>query len=262
MGALSLMIAIVLPATIQTASIGIPDTMFLMVLALIVFGPRRLPEIGRQIGKLMYEFRKVSNDFKFQMEEELRASEEADRQQKLESARQLEASKALTLEAPAHLEASAAPAEPAYSAPMAEITAGAVPENRLAEPAPLSTYDGTTTSTQAAQDVSPLVEPPLAATQSEPAVAGEVRGEPRRFPPQIQPPSSGEPVSAARPFRARSEDIAIPDAETVTESGSNPEQASAISPTAAAVLDEGRIGTEIQPGVAAEVETEREARHA
>ena len=49
-----------------------PDTLILMVLALVVFGPRRLPKIGRQIGKLMYEFRKASNDFKFQMEEELR----------------------------------------------------------------------------------------------------------------------------------------------------------------------------------------------
>jgi sec-independent protein translocase protein TatB len=72
-------------ARIQTASIGIPDTLFLMLLALVVFGPRRLPEIGRQIGKLMYEFRKVSNDFKFQMEEELRASEEADRMRKIQA---------------------------------------------------------------------------------------------------------------------------------------------------------------------------------
>ena len=72
--------------TIQMASFGIQDSLFLMLLALVVFGPRRLPEIGRQIGKLMYEFRKVSNDFKFQMEEELRASEEADRQRKLQEA--------------------------------------------------------------------------------------------------------------------------------------------------------------------------------
>jgi len=55
-----------------------------MVMALVVFGPRRLPEIGRQIGKLMYEFRKASNDFKFQMEEELRSAEEADARKKEE----------------------------------------------------------------------------------------------------------------------------------------------------------------------------------
>ena len=64
------------------------DTLILMALALVVFGPRRLPKIGRQLGKLMYEFRKASNDFKFQMEEELRASEEADRRKKEEEARQ------------------------------------------------------------------------------------------------------------------------------------------------------------------------------
>lgn len=63
------------------------DSLILMVLALVVFGPRRLPQIGRQIGKLMYEFRKASNDFKFQMEEELRLSEEADRRKKEEAQR-------------------------------------------------------------------------------------------------------------------------------------------------------------------------------
>jgi len=57
---------------IQIANLGMADSLILMVMALVVFGPRRLPQIGRQIGKLMYEFRKASNDFKFQMEEELR----------------------------------------------------------------------------------------------------------------------------------------------------------------------------------------------
>lgn len=77
-----------LPQTVLRASFSIPDTLFLMVLALVVFGPRKLPEIGRQIGKLMYEFRKASNDFKLQIDEELRAAEEADRQKKLEQERQ------------------------------------------------------------------------------------------------------------------------------------------------------------------------------
>ena len=76
------------PAPILVANIGMADTFILMVLALVVFGPRRLPQIGRQIGKLMFEFRKASNDFKFQMEEELRAAEEADRRQKEEAERQ------------------------------------------------------------------------------------------------------------------------------------------------------------------------------
>src|SRR5580658_1412626 len=69
---------------IQMANLGMADSLILMVMALVVFGPRRLPQIGRQIGKLMYEFRKASNDFKFQMEEELRVSEDADRRKKEE----------------------------------------------------------------------------------------------------------------------------------------------------------------------------------
>jgi len=59
------------------------DTIFIFCLALIIFGPKKLPEIGRQIGKLMVEFRRASNDFKMQIEEELRASEDADRQKEI-----------------------------------------------------------------------------------------------------------------------------------------------------------------------------------
>lgn len=69
---------------ILLGNLGVTDSLILMVMALVVFGPRRLPQIARQIGKLMYEFRKASNDFKFQMEEELRNAEEADRRKKEE----------------------------------------------------------------------------------------------------------------------------------------------------------------------------------
>src|SRR5487761_2175456 len=72
------------PPPIEFASLGMADSLILMVLALVVFGPRRLPQIGRQIGKLMYEFRKASNDFKFQMEEELLNADDADRRKKEE----------------------------------------------------------------------------------------------------------------------------------------------------------------------------------
>jgi sec-independent protein translocase protein TatB len=84
------------PPTIEFASLGMADSLILMVLALVVFGPRRLPQIGRQIGKLMYEFRKASTDFKFQMEEELRSAEDSDRRKKEE-----ERLGALALAAPA-----------------------------------------------------------------------------------------------------------------------------------------------------------------
>src|SRR5271156_3151905 len=63
------------------------DTIFIFCLALIIFGPKKLPEIGRQIGKLMVEFRRASNEFKMQIEEELRASEEAERQKEINAAK-------------------------------------------------------------------------------------------------------------------------------------------------------------------------------
>jgi sec-independent protein translocase protein TatB len=62
------------------------DSIFIFVLALVLFGPKRLPEIGRQIGKLLVEFRRASNDFKMQIEDELRTMEQQERQKKLEAA--------------------------------------------------------------------------------------------------------------------------------------------------------------------------------
>ena len=53
-------------------NLGLPEMIFIFLLALIIFGPRKLPEIGRQIGKAMGEFRRASNDFKSQIEGEIR----------------------------------------------------------------------------------------------------------------------------------------------------------------------------------------------
>src|SRR5271169_1160674 len=104
------------PPPIQLASLGMADSLILMVLALVVFGPRRLPQIGRQIGKLMYEFRKASNDFKFQMEEELRNAEEADRRKKEEEERQRALAAAPS--APQIEATTSAPTEPSSAAPL------------------------------------------------------------------------------------------------------------------------------------------------
>ncbi len=62
---------------------SLPDTIFIFGLALVIFGPKKLPEIGRQLGKLMFEFRRASNEFKMQIDEELRAAELADQQKQL-----------------------------------------------------------------------------------------------------------------------------------------------------------------------------------
>ena len=53
-------------------NLGLPEMIFIFLLALIIFGPRKLPEIGRQIGKAMGEFKKASNEFKSQIEGEIR----------------------------------------------------------------------------------------------------------------------------------------------------------------------------------------------
>jgi sec-independent protein translocase protein TatB len=47
------------------------ETIFLFFLALIIFGPKKLPEIARQIGKYMNEFKRASNEFKSQIEQEI-----------------------------------------------------------------------------------------------------------------------------------------------------------------------------------------------
>ena len=59
------------------------DSAFIFILALILFGPKKLPELARQLGKLMGEFRRASNEFRMQMEEELRLSEQAEQQKKI-----------------------------------------------------------------------------------------------------------------------------------------------------------------------------------
>ncbi|MGC9197564.1 MAG: twin-arginine translocase TatA/TatE family subunit [Acidobacteriaceae bacterium] len=60
-----------------------PDSIFLFVLALLLFGPKRLPVLARELGKWVGEFRRASNEFKMQMEEELRLSEQAERNRQI-----------------------------------------------------------------------------------------------------------------------------------------------------------------------------------
>ncbi len=47
------------------------ETIFLFILALVIFGPKKLPEIARQIGKYMNEFKRASNEFRAQIEQEI-----------------------------------------------------------------------------------------------------------------------------------------------------------------------------------------------
>jgi sec-independent protein translocase protein TatB len=159
---------------IQMANLGMADSLILMVMALVVFGPRRLPQIGRQIGKLMYEFRKASNDFKFQMEEELRTSEDAERRQKEE-----ERQRAL-VQPPAAVE----------SLPVVTVTA--------TETGPSQTIEAIVPP---ASSELPSPDDGVYPQMSDPgelaAPSTEIPGEEPHL--RIMPPSIGEQVPAARP---------------------------------------------------------------
>lgn len=56
-------------------SLGIPELMLIFVVALIVFGPKKLPEIGRTLGKALGEFKKATDDLKNTIEREVRVEE-------------------------------------------------------------------------------------------------------------------------------------------------------------------------------------------
>jgi len=57
-------------------SIGMPELIIIFVIALIIFGPRKLPELGRSLGKSIAEFKRASNELKNTLEEEIRLEEQ------------------------------------------------------------------------------------------------------------------------------------------------------------------------------------------
>ncbi len=56
-------------------SIGMPELIIIFVIALIIFGPRKLPELGRSLGKSLNEFKRASNELKNTLDEEIRVEE-------------------------------------------------------------------------------------------------------------------------------------------------------------------------------------------
>jgi sec-independent protein translocase protein TatB len=206
----------VAPPPIELATIGWADSLILMVLALVVFGPRRLPQIARQAGKLMYEFRKASNDFKFQMEEELRAAEEADRRKAEE-----ERLRALAL---------AAPAQPAPGSQVSEAGTGA---SASVGPTPTGGSVLSLPATAESASSEEAAYPPVTAPAGEPPV-GETH-------PRIQPPSTGELVPAAQPWSLEEELAKVSDAadDNGTVPAAQPETIAATEDQAPAAAEAG-----------------------
>lgn len=155
---------------------GFGDSAFIILLALLLFGPKKLPVLARQLGKLMADFRRASNEFRTQMEEELRISEQAERQKQI-AALEASAPPVPPVDITAPTEPHTPPEPPAFAAPDSATEAAAFTENNIAPPA---------------------VEPP--GPESAPA-------EPAPVPPSIaaagditmMPPATGLPVPKASP---------------------------------------------------------------
>lgn len=99
-------------------TLGGQEIIFILVIALIVFGPRKLPEIGKSIGRMMAEFRKASNDFRRTLEDEV------------------EADKARAVEPVTPAPAAETPADPPPSTAASSEYADAIPSPAAAEAEP------------------------------------------------------------------------------------------------------------------------------
>ena len=138
------------------------DSVFLFVLALLLFGPKKLPVLARELGKWVGEFRRASNEFKMQMEDELRQSEQAERLKKIEA---MEAA----APAPPTLETTPEVEEPAAT------STGVASE----EPAPVEVLE---TKVEPVASLDPVAPLPI-------AEAGELK---------IMPPATGLPAARSR----------------------------------------------------------------
>ncbi|GGG77251.1 twin-arginine translocase TatA/TatE family subunit [Edaphobacter dinghuensis] len=151
------------------------DSALIFVLALLLFGPKKLPELARQLGKLMAEFRRASNEFRMQMEDELRMAEQAEQQKKI-----------------AAMEA-AAPVTPAIT-DGSENTTAPLSQDPIEEHPHMDPFkdDYSTTSLETAvEPVAETVAEPASEPAPEPlpiATSGDLN---------LMPPSTGLPVASS-----------------------------------------------------------------
>ena len=176
------------------------DYTFIFILALVLLGPKKMPEMGRQLGKLLAEFRRASNEFKFQIQEELRNMEEEERKKKLAESQALAtASDQAMIEAGASSRADAGPTilPPASGDPISAARPFAVPAELPENAASLQAIESVDTLAAplvADADVAPLV-PDAEATPLN--GAAETRIAPAAPPPSHPVP---DPDPAAEPL--------------------------------------------------------------
>ena len=63
-------------------SIGMPELIIILVIALIIFGPRKLPELGKSLGRSLNEFKKASTDLQNTLEQEIKIEEQKEQSKK------------------------------------------------------------------------------------------------------------------------------------------------------------------------------------
>ena len=63
--------------------LGTPELVIILVIALVIFGPRKLPELGRSLGRSIGEFKRASNELRNTLEEEIRVEEKRDQSAKI-----------------------------------------------------------------------------------------------------------------------------------------------------------------------------------
>ena len=73
-------------------SVGMPELLIIFVIALIIFGPRKLPELGKSLGRSLSEFKRASNDLRNTLDEEIRIEDKrADEDPRPKIAKEVEA---------------------------------------------------------------------------------------------------------------------------------------------------------------------------
>jgi sec-independent protein translocase protein TatA len=98
-------------------SIGMPELILIFVVALLVFGPKKLPELGKSLGKGLAEFKKASEDLKKTIEDEIEQGKQEAAAVKQQVA---EVRNSLTAAPPIEVAAPAKPAAPEAAVPRAD----------------------------------------------------------------------------------------------------------------------------------------------